>query len=637
MKKIITYVVAGCLAISGSDLFGQTTTGEGFESATAFPPTGWQTVGGGGGGSPTWSRRTTANAGTTPVAKPFGGAGMARFSSNNATAGGTQTLGSPVIDLSKRGTANSYISLYMYRDSTYKGGDSVSVWFNTSRSLTGAKRLGGIARYCRKTMPDSVANGWYKYSFAIPSSFTGTTNYFLIQATARGGAQGGNIFIDSVTWDAYPTFCAGKPTAGKLAGSPLYICGNGGQSVMTLSGNTTSTGISYNWQQSSDSLTFTTNAAWTAPSNTGFFFAAQGKYRYVRVIVTCANSGLKDTSNCIRIWIDNTATPPTITVTPTNATICAGATVGVKLVASGALTYSWTPTTGLSSNTGDTMYALPSASTFYTVSGVDAKGCTGQRNVAVQIQNGPTVTLTATDSLACDGDSVQLTATVAPIGGPPPTYTYAWSTGSTKNTTFAKANGASTSYQVSVKNAAGCETKVSKTIFGVLKPVNTYKYTVIGGRKVQFDFTGSNAKSVYWNFSDGNESFQKATTYTFSADGTFKVMLVALNPPCKSDTVYFDVKVTTVPSAINNVVLADLNMRPNPSNDLAYITFNGMESNVAVMVLDAMGRVVYRNNYDVVDGYKGIWIPTATLSNGLYQVRIGCGKGVSTLGLQVAH
>jgi hypothetical protein len=635
MKKIITYVIAGCLAISGSDLFGQTTTGEGFESATAFPPTGWQTVGGGFGG-PTWSRRTTANAGTTPVAKPFGGSGMARFSSNNATAGGTQTLGSPVIDLSKRGTANSYISLYMYRDSIYKGDDSVSVWFNTSRSLTGAKRLGGIARYCRKTMPDSVSNGWYKYSFAIPSSFTGTTNYFLIQATARGGAQGGHIFIDSVTWDAYPTFCDGTPNSGTLSASTYYICGAAGPSTITLAGNTASTGISIKYQTSTDSATFTTNA-WTTNVNTANFGAAIGKYRYIRAIVTCAKSGLVDTSNCIRIWIDNTATAPTITVTPANATLCAGATVGVKLVASGALTYTWTPTTGLSSNTGDTMYALPSTSTFYTVAGIDDKGCTGQRNVAVQIQNGPTVTLTATDTMVCDGDSVQLTATVAPIGGPPPTYTYAWSTGSTKNTTFAKANGATSSYQVSVKNAAGCETKVSKTIFGVLKPVNTYKYTVIGGRKVQFDFTGSNAKSVYWNFSDGNESFQKATTYTFSADGTFKVMLVALNPPCKSDTVYFDVKVTTVPSAINNVVLADLNMRPNPSNDLAYITFNGMESNVAVMVLDAMGRVVYRNNYDVVDGYKGIWIPTATLSNGLYQVRIGCGKGVSTLGLQVAH
>jgi hypothetical protein len=97
------------------------------------------------------------------------------------------------------------------------------------------------------------------------------------------------------------------------------------------------------------------------------------------------------------------------------------------------------------------------------------------------------------------------------------------------------------------------------------------------------------------------------------------------------------VKVTTVPSAIRNVVLADLNMRPNPSNEQALITFNGVESKVAVMVLDAMGRVVYRNNYEVLNGAQGIVIPTEALSNGLYQVRIACGKGVSTMGLQVVH
>ncbi|MDA0783676.1 MAG: hypothetical protein O2814_03910 [Bacteroidetes bacterium] len=636
MKKILTYAMSLGLAFLGSDLMAQTTTGQGFEG-TAFPPAGWQIIGGGGFFAPTWSRRTTANEGTTPACTPFGGAGMARFSSRGANAGATRTLGSPVIDLSKRATANSYISLYMFRDTVYSSDDSVTVWFNTSRSLTGAKRLGGITRNAKKTYPDSVGHGWYKYSFAIPSSFTGTTNYFLIQATARGGAtSGGNMFIDSVTWDAYPTFCEGKPDAGTLSASTYYICGAVGPSTITLSGNTASTGISIKYETSTDSTRFTTNA-WTTNVNTGNFSAAIGTYRYLRAIVTCSNSGQVDTSNCIRLWIDNTATPPTVTVSPANAALCAGATTGVQFVASGALTYEWTPITGLSSNSGDTIYALPSTSTFYTVRGIDDKGCTGQRNFFVQIQNGPNVNLTATDSMVCDGDSIQLTATVVAGGGPPQTYTYAWSTGSTTNTTFAKASGASSSYQVSVKNAAGCETKVSKTIFGVLKPVNTFKYTVIGGRKVQFDFTGSNAKSVYWNFSDGNESFQTTTTYTFSADGTFKVMLVAYNPPCKSDTVYLNVKVTTVPSAINNVVLADLNMRPNPSNDQAYITFNGMESNVGVMVLDAMGRVVYRNNYDVVDGYKGIWIPTQALSNGLYQVRIGCGKGVSTLGLQVAH
>jgi hypothetical protein len=404
-----------------------------------------------------------------------------------------------------------------------------------------------------------------------------------------------------------------------------------------LSGNTASTGISYTWQQSADSLTFTNNGAWTTTTANGFFAAAQGKYRYIRVIVTCANSGLKDTSNCIRIWIDNTATPPTITVTPANATICSGATVGAKLVATGGLTYSWTPTTGLSGTTGDTIYALPSTSTFYTVSGVDAKGCTGTRNVAVQVTAGPTVSISATDTMVCQGDSVQLTATVAPVGGPPQTYTYTWSTGSTTTTTFAKAVGSTSVYQVAVKNTAGCETIKTKTIYGILKPVNTYKYTVVSGRKVTFDFTGSNAKTLNWNFSDGNESSQKSTTYTFSGDGTFKVRLIATNPPCKADTVYFDVKVAAAASAIKNVVLADLKMRPNPSNEQAYITFNGMESNVGVMVLDAMGRIVYRSSYEVVDGMKGISIPTESLSNGLYQVRIACSKGVSTLGLQVVH
>lgn len=632
MRKIITYALSLGLAFSGTDVLAQTVTGQGFEGTT-FPPAGWQAIGG-GFGAPTWSRRTIANAGTTPACTPFGGSAMARFSARGATPGRTQTLGSPVIDLSKRGTANSYISLYVFRDTIYNTDDSVAVWFNTARNLTGAKRLGGITRYAKKTYPDSVAQGWYKYSFAIPASYTGTTNYFLIQGTARGGANGGNLFIDSVTWDAYPTFCEGKPDAGKLSASVYYICGTAGPSTITLANNTASTGISLRYELSTDSSTFTTNA-WTANVNTANFGAAIGTYRYIRAIVSCSRSGQTDTSNCIRLWIDNTATAPVITVTPANAAVCAGATTGVKLVASGASTYSWTPTTGLSSSTGDTIYSLPAASTFYTVSGVDDNGCTGQRNVFVQIQNGPNVNLTATDTSVCEGDSVQLTASVVAGGGPPQTYTYSWSTGSTTSTTFAKANGATSSYQVSVKNAAGCETIKSKTLYGVLKPKASYKVTSLGGRKVQFEFTGSNAADVYWNYSDGNESFQPKPTYTFSADGTFKVMLVANNPPCKSDTMYFDVKVTNVGTRAQS--LMNLSMMPNPASDLVLVKFNGVEAKLIVVLIDAMGREVYTQNFSSVNGAQGLVIPTTQLSEGLYQVRIKSKDGVSSLGLQVSH
>lgn len=635
MKKILIYSFLIFSIFPIGKIEAQVTAGEGFE-ATAFLPAGWQAIGGGGPGAPTWSRRTTANAGTTPACKPFGGSAMARFSARGAAAGATQTLVSPVIDLSKRGTANSYISLYVFRDTNYNTGDSVSVWFNTARNLTGAKRLGGIMRYAKKTYPDSVTHGWYKYSFAIPASFTGTTNYFAIQATARGGASGGNIFIDSVTWDAYPTYCEGKPDAGKLTASTYYICGAIGPSTITLSNNTASTGMSLKYQLSSDSSTFTTNA-WTANVNNANFSAAIGKYRYIRAIVTCSRSSESDTSNCIRIWIDNTATAPVITVTPANAILCAGATTGVQLIASGAETYSWTPTTGLSSNTGDTIYALPSASTFYTVSGIDDKGCTGQRNVGVQIQNGPNVNLTATDTMVCDGDSVQLTASVAAGGGPPQTYTYLWSNGSTKNTTFATASGASSSYQVSVKNTAGCETIKTKTIYGTLKPKSAGSFSVVSGRKVNFKFTGNNAANVYWNFSDGNESFQQTTTYTFSADGTFKVMLVANNPPCKSDTMYFDVKVTSVPSGIRTQVLEGIKMMPNPASEQLTITFKGTEKALEVSVFDAMGREVYTVNYGTVIGSQGIVIPVANLTTGLYQIKLKTQGGLTAMGMQVLH
>jgi PKD repeat protein len=157
----------------------------------------------------------------------------------------------------------------------------------------------------------------------------------------------------------------------------------------------------------------------------------------------------------------------------------------------------------------------------------------------------------------------------------------------------------------------------------------------LGGRKFAFEFTGSNAADVYWNYSDGNESFQAKPTYTFSADGTFKVMLVANNPPCKSDTIYFDVKVTNVGTRAQS--LMNLSMMPNPASDQVLLKFNGVEASMQVMLVDALGREVYSQSHSAVNGNQGIVIPTANLAEGLYQVRIKSKEGISSLGLQIAH
>jgi hypothetical protein len=81
----------------------------------------------------------------------------------------------------------------------------------------------------------------------------------------------------------------------------------------------------------------------------------------------------------------------------------------------------------------------------------------------------------------------------------------------------------------------------------------------------------------------------------------------------------------------------NLNMMPNPASDQVLVKFNGVEANLEVMLVDALGREVYRQSYSSVNGNQGVVIPTNTLTEGLYQVRIKSKEGISSLGLQVAH
>jgi hypothetical protein len=67
------------------------------------------------------------------------------------------------------------------------------------------------------------------------------------------------------------------------------------------------------------------------------------------------------------------------------------------------------------------------------------------------------------------------------------------------------------------------------------------------------------------------------------------------------------------------------------------VKFNGVEANLEVMLVDALGREVYRSSFGSVNGNQGVMIPTADLAEGLYQVRIKSKDGISSLGLQVSH
>lgn len=116
------------------------------------------------------------------------------------------------------------------------------------------------------------------------------------------------------------------------------------------------------------------------------------------------------------------ACPPTITVTGAT-TICAGSCT--SLTASGAFSYSWSPTTWLGSPTSATTSACPPATQVYTVTGTNLLGCSGSTNTTVTVLPTPTVSLGPDLLLCCGNHTNTYTITPTVTGGTAP-YTCAW-------------------------------------------------------------------------------------------------------------------------------------------------------------------------------------------------------------------
>lgn len=130
--------------------------------------------------------------------------------------------------------------------------------------------------------------------------------------------------------------------------------------------------------------------------------------------------------------------------------ICPG--TSTQLMASGAVSYSWTPATGLSCTDCPNPVANPTVTTTYTVTGINDMGCEATDDVTVTVLP-PAMADAGPDVDICPGDDAQLMAS----GG----VTYSWSptTGlSDPNIANPIASpNVTTEYCVTVVDANGCE------------------------------------------------------------------------------------------------------------------------------------------------------------------------------------
>ena len=198
------------------------------------------------------------------------------------------------------------------------------------------------------------------------------------------------------------------------------------------------------------------------------------------------------------------------TAGPTS-TICQGESV--QLTATGGVTYSWSPTTGLSNPNISNPIASPSSTTTYTVTTTDSQGCTASASVLITVTPSPSLTVTASPQNICVGQNSILTANGA--------STYSWSTGaSTASITVTPTN--TTTYSVTGYNGScsSSATVVVNVSTNLNVTINANPPSVcIGGTSV---LTASGASTYSWSTGGSTASITvtPTTTTTYTVTGS---------------------------------------------------------------------------------------------------------------------
>ncbi|HXP51125.1 MAG TPA: T9SS type A sorting domain-containing protein, partial [Bacteroidia bacterium] len=169
-------------------------------------------------------------------------------------------------------------------------------------------------------------------------------------------------------------------------------------------------------------------------------------------------------------------------------TICSGLkdTLTAKATGNGTFNYKWN-----TSGTNDTI--LVTLANTYSVTVTDKNGCMNSGSTTVTVNPTPTLTITGNNNISV-GTADTLTASGA--------TTYAWSTGSTNDSTIVKPT-TSSKYTVIGKSADGCIDTASFTVIvtGVIDPASNnrtilYPNPTIGDVNLSFEMQGAGKDAV---------------------------------------------------------------------------------------------------------------------------------------------
>lgn len=283
------------------------------------------------------------------------------------------------------------------------------------------------------------------------------------------------------------TTCSGIPAHTSALVNDATICAN--ETVnFSLSGLQFASGFTYQWQYNStgvwNDFAGATSSTWssTLPETSN-----------VRCVVTCTASNEADISDEVSVIVNPI---PAVAVDINEIAFCSGSFAEIE--ASGANTYTWTPSTGLSATNTALVMANPTAVTTYTVTGTTLEGCSSTATSTVYPLNKIKQSITSAPAENCaPGSPVALTITTTPtmiaggssweykfMGADSVTTIQDWNVSNTYNFIPTADSVYSFFYQVRSNNCADyIDSSNTKVIvgFGGKADVTSYNCNTLGG------------------------------------------------------------------------------------------------------------------------------------------------------------
>ena len=441
-----------------------------------------------------------------------------------------------------------------------------------------------------------------------------TTSYI---ARLPYSSCGTSFFEDTVTVTIAPLPITTSNDTAICAGDSALIWANAGGQNLT-----------YSWAPAATVSSPNAASTWVSPAQTTAY------------TVTVTSPICSNTST-----INVTVNPlPLVDIQPANPSICPED--DVQLTASGAASYSWSPTTGLSDPSIANPIADPNQTTTYIVTGTSAQGCVQNDTTTVTIFPAAVVDITPAQHSMCLNDTVVLNAS----GG----ANYVWSpanfAGQNTGQAFSVAPITSTTYKVIGTDANGC-------VDSAFAPVEIWANPVVDFSvapdeacvPATFNFTDNSTVAAgtinQWEWFIDGKGYQNdpAPVLTYNTPGAYGAQLIVTTSNGCRDSLRIDSLFFARPNPVadfshdpEKVNIGDPTYRffdestPDVTNwtwrfgnsnlvneENPNWTFNEVgEFEVMLRVANQYGCTDSIGGVVIVEGISEIWIPNAFTPNG---------------------